>query len=329
MNKAALAFSGMTDSAWWPWLKRAAAAVFFILVAGLLASRARSIEWRQVLTSLQHYPLTAVWGAVGLTLASFTLYSCFDLLGRHYVGHSLSTPTVMTVTFISYAFNLNLGSVVGGFAFRYRLYSRLGLDNGVITRILSLSMLTNWTGYLLLGGLVFALYPPTLPVSWAIDASLLRLIGLALLTTSVGYLSVCAFSSQRTVQVRGHALELPTIRMAGLQLLMGVSNWLLMSGILFILLQQRVEFPMVVSVFLLAAIAGVITHIPAGLGVLEAVFVALLSHQMHRHDVLAALVAYRVIYYLVPLGIATVVYLAMEARVKQSSKMAREPKPSL
>jgi glycosyltransferase 2 family protein len=70
-------------------------------------------------------------------------------------------------------------------------------------------------------------------------------------------------------------------------------------------------------VLLLAAVAGVITHVPAGLGVLEAVFVALLSHKMPQPAILAALVAYRVVYYLAPLCIAAVVYLVMEARAKK------------
>ena len=90
-----------------------------------------------------------------------------------------------------------------------------------------------------------------------------------------------------------------------------------MSGIIFILFQHKIEFSAVVSVLLLAAIAGVITHIPAGLGVLEAVFVALLSHQMPTHEILASLVAYRLVYYIAPLLIAAVVYLVMESRAKE------------
>ena len=52
------------------------------------------------------------------------------------------------------------------------------------------------------------------------------------------------------------------------------------------------------------AIAGVITHVPAGLGVLEAVFIALLSHQLGRNELLAALILYRFLYYLAPLLLA-------------------------
>ena len=316
----------LSDKIWWPWLRRGATALFFIVVASLLVSQARTIEWAEVLASLQRYPLRTLAVAGALAVLSFTLYSCFDLLGRRYTGHALGTGSVMLVTFVSYAFNLNLGSLVGGIAFRYRLYSRLGLRNGMITRVMTLSMLTNWTGYLLLGGLVFSLLPPAgLPAHWKIDTAQLRYIGFALVALAGGYLALCAFVRQRTLQWRGHAIELPSPQMASLQLLMGAGNWLLMSGIVFFLLQQRVEFSAVVGVLLLAAIAGVITHIPAGLGVLEAVFVALLSHQLPRHELLAALVAYRVIYYLVPLALASALYFVMEARAKKLGQTAKQP----
>lgn len=307
----------LTGKAWWPWLKRGVTLLFFIVVGVLLVTQAQTIEWGQVFSALRQYPLASAWGAVLLAICSFTLYSCFDLLGRRYTGHTLSAPTVMLVTFISYAFNLNLGSLVGGVAFRYRLYSRLGLGTGTITRIMSVSMLANWMGYLLLAGLVFSLMPPSLPDTWKITTLHLRLIGAVLLALAAAYLALCAFKRKRTLQIRGHGIELPSIGLASLQLLMGACNWLVMSGIIFILLQQRIEFSAVVSVLLLAAVAGVITHIPAGLGVLEAVFVALLSHQMPRHELLAALVAYRLIYYLAPLGIAAIAYLVTELKARQ------------
>lgn len=307
----------LTASAGWPWLKRGFTTLFFVLVGYLMVSQARSVEWGRVLSSLKQYPVAALWGAAALSFSSFLLYSCFDLLGRHYTGHSLKARTVMTLTFVSYAFNLNLGSAVGGIAFRFRLYSRLGLPLGVITRVMSVSMLANWMGYVLLAGLLFSLQPPALPLHWKIDAVQLRLIGLLLMGAASAYLVACALSRQRTLRLRGHAFELPTFQLAGLQIMMGASNWLLMSGIVFVLLQQRIEFFTVASVLLLAAIAGVVTHIPGNLGVLEAVFVALLSHRMAQHELLAGVLAYRVIYYLVPLVIATLLYLVMEAKLKK------------
>jgi uncharacterized membrane protein YbhN (UPF0104 family) len=101
---------------------------------------------------------------------------------------------------------------------------------------------------------------------------------------------------------------------------MGAGNWLLMSGVLYILLQRRIEFPLVASTLLLAAVAGIITHIPANLGILEAVSVAMLSHKMPQHEVLAAIVAYRVVYYLGPLAVAAAVYFLMEAGIKKRAR---------
>jgi uncharacterized membrane protein YbhN (UPF0104 family) len=320
--------SGITGKPWWPWLKRGATLVFFGLVTWLLVEQGRAIEWREVFAALRAYPTALLLGAVGLAMASFTLYSCFDLLGRHYTGHTLRTPTVMLVTFISYVFNLNLGSLVGGVAFRYRLYSRLKLDTPTITRVLTLSMLTNWTGYLLLGGLVFAFATPDLPPNWKMGSSGLQILGFALLAGSAAYLLLCALSRRRNFSLRGHDLELPSGRLALLQVAMGAANWLIMSGLMFMLLQQKVAFPTVAGVLLVAAVAGVVAHVPAGLGVLEAVFVALLSHQIPAHQLLAALVAYRVIYYLVPLVIATVAYLVTEARAKSLAGGATRAKPA-
>ncbi|MES2509171.1 MAG: lysylphosphatidylglycerol synthase domain-containing protein [Pseudomonadota bacterium] len=308
---------------WWAWARRLGSAAFLLLVVGLLVSQARSIQWQDVLTALEDYPLTAAWGAVFLAVASFTLYSCFDLLGRRYTGHRLGVRAVMATTFVSYVFNLNLGSLVGGVAMRYRLYSRLGLSVGVITRVMTISMLTNWTGYVFLAGLVFSIEPPSLPDSWGVDPTMLRFAGLALLGLAMAYLLACVFVGRRRFLVRGHDIELPSGGVAGLQLLMGAANWLVMSGIVFVLLQHRVEFSMVVSVLLLAAVAGVVTHIPAGLGVLEAVFVAMLSYQMPQSDILAALVAYRVIYYIVPLSVAAIAYVLMEAKAKRDRSVAR------
>ena len=315
----------LTAQAWWPWFKLGITLVFFGLVGWLLVTQARAIAWAEVMAALRTYSPASLVIAVLLATGSFVVYSCYDLLSRRYTGHTLSTKAVMTVTFICYVFNLNLGSLVGGIAFRYRLYSRLGLRPGVITRIATFSMLTNWIGYLLLGGLVFVAMPPALPEQWPITTLHLRLIGALLVAIAAGYLALCALSRQRTLHLRGHDIDLPSIRLALMQVAVGAGNWLLMSGIIYVLLQQRIEFPTVVSVLLLAAVAGVIAHIPAGLGVLEAVFVALLAHRLPQPAILAALVGYRFIYYLGPLAIAGVVYLMTEARAKKIGRGSLPP----
>jgi glycosyltransferase 2 family protein len=120
------------------------------------------------------------------------------------------------------------------------------------------------------------------------------------------------------VSIRGHELILPPPKMAVVQVVMAVTNWMVMGAIIFTLLQGKVDYASVLSVLLVAAVAGVITHVPAGLGVLEAVFIALLAHRVPEGQLLAALLTYRAIYYIAPLLVAAAVYLMVEARARHN-----------
>jgi uncharacterized membrane protein YbhN (UPF0104 family) len=304
---------------WWPHAKRGLTLAFFALIAWLLVEQARDVEWTEVGKALRRLPHSALLVAAALAACSFAVYTTFDLIGRHYTRHSLSRPCVISVAFISYAFNLNLGSLVGGIAFRYRLYSKYGLSNDVITRVLGLSMLTNWLGYFVLGGTVLCFFTPKLPRQWQSEAVLLPWLGAAMLVLASAYLLTCIFSKQRNWKWRARTLVLPTARMALLQLALSTLNWMIMAGIVFTVLQARIDYPTVLVVLLMAAVAGVITHVPAGLGVLEAVFVAMLSSRLPATQLLAGLLVYRAVYYLLPLAVATALYARVEWRVHASS----------
>lgn len=314
--------SGLTAQPWWPWAKRILTIGFFALVAYYSIRYARNVDWREVWQTMLDTPRGVLLTAASLVVASFCLYCSFDLLGRHYTGHGLPKAKCWQVNFISYAFNLNMGSLVGSVAFRYRLYGRLGLDVPTITRVMSLSILTNWLGYLLLGGAVFAFAPLELPPEWKMSSDGLRWLGFGLLAVGLAYVAACFFSKRRSVEIRGHELLLPPPRMALLQVAMSVTNWMLMGAILFTLLQGKADYFAVLSVLLVAAVAGVITHVPAGLGVLEAVFIALLSHRVPEGQLLAALLTYRAIYYIGPLLLAAVLYLFVEARARRQDAAA-------
>ena len=315
--------AGITSRPWWPWVKRGVTLLFFVVVAYYTVRYARTVDWGEVWSSIVNTPRTVLLGAVALGAGSHCLYMCFDLLGRRYTGHQLPVGRVMRVNFISYAFNLNMGSLVGGVAFRYRMYTGYGLDYATITRVLTLSMLTNWLGYLVLAGAVFTFAPLELPPDWKLSSRGLQILGVALLAVAAVYFGMCATAKERSVHIRGHEVLLPPPRMALLQLVMSCSNWILISSIIYVLLQGKVDFPSVLSVLLVAAVAGVITHVPAGLGVLEAVFVALLSHRVPETQLLGALLTYRAIYYIGPLIIAAALYLLMELR--QRKMHAHEP----
>ena len=221
------------------------------------------------------------------------------------------------IAFTCYVFNLNLGSLVGGVALRYRLYTRLGLRADVITRILALSVLTNWLGYCCVAGCVFLFARLSVPAGWELGSEGLRWLGAALLLAAGSYVALCSLSTRREWSFRGHSLRLPSGAIASLQLVLSATNWMMIGGVVWVLLQHRVDYASVLGVLLIAAVAGVIAHVPAGLGVLEAVFIALLSHRIPQAELLAALLAYRALYYLMPLVLALGLFVKLEVGTKR------------
>ncbi len=313
----------LRDRAWWPWLTRGVLVVFGAFVLGLLVWQATRVDWPAVFAAMAATPAQVLLAAGAVALAGHLLYSTFDLLGRHYTGHHLAPQASMLVTFISYAFNLNFGAIVGSAAMRLRLYARLGLRTPVILRVMGLSMWTNWFGYLALAGVAFVVLPLPLPAGWHVSETALHAIGGVLLALALAYLVACGtVRAGRVWHWRGHEVWLPTPRLALLQLAVGVSNWLLIAAVIWVLLQGRVAFPVVAGVFLVGVVVGIVTRVPAGLGVQEAVFVALLSPQVPEADMLAAMLTYRALYYWAPLLLAGLAYAGVEARIP-----ARSPPP--
>jgi hypothetical protein len=302
----------------WRWLKRGVAVLCFVMVPVLLFMLVRNMDWQEVSHALRSYKLSTLLLGVAITLASYLVFASYDLLSKRYTGHQVPATRVLPLAFVCYAFNLNLSSWVGGIALRYRLYGKLGLKAATITQILSLGLVTNWLGYLLIGGVVFALGFPDLPAGMKIGATGLRLIGVAMVAVAVAYLLACAFARKRTWQVRSQEITLPTFRFALLQGATGALNWALMGSLIYLLLPAKASFFEVLAILLISSIAGVITHIPAGLGVLETIFITLLQGEYSKGALLAALIGYRALYFLLPLAISCVIYLVLEQRTRKS-----------
>lgn len=296
----------------WPRMRQALWIAFAVAVLALIGWRAREIDWSEVLTALRALPLSTIALGAAIAVAAHAAYISYDLLARRYTGHRLGLGETAAVAGVCFAFNLNLGALVGGVALRYRLYGRFGLNTSVITRILGFSVLTNWIGYSALAGAAFASGLVDLPNSAPISSATLRAFGALLLLVAAAYLVACRWSPRRRWNVRGHMIELPQARMAALQITASVTHWSLIASVLYVLLQGKVGFVTVLGALLLSSVAGVITHIPAGLGVLEAVFLSLLAGAHPINQLLAALLAYRAVFYLGPLLVAGLAYVALE-----------------
>ncbi|MDC0725865.1 YbhN family protein [Phytobacter diazotrophicus] len=302
----------------WRLVKKVLTWLFFIAVAVLLVLYAQKVNWDDVWKVIHDYNRIVLLGATALVVVSYLIYGCYDLLGRAYCGHKLAKRQVMLVSFICYAFNLTLSTWVGGIGMRYRLYSRLGLPSSTITRIFSLSITTNWLGYILLGGIIFTFGVVDIPAHWYISDTTLRIIGVVLLLFIAFYLWACGFAKRRHFTIRGQKLVIPSWRFALAQMAISSANWIAMGVIIWLLMGHQANFFFVLGVLLVSSIAGVIVHIPAGIGVLEAVFLALLAGEhMSQGVIIAALLAYRVLYYFIPLLLALIAYLLLESRAKK------------
>ena len=132
----------------------------------------------------------------------------------------------------------------------------------------------------------------------------------------MGYVIACHLTHGRVFHVRGHHFRFPTVRLALLQIAMATTNWTLM-GLTVACFLPQVGDATVIGALLLAAVAPAIAHIPAGLGVAEAVFIALLGHRVPPAQLIGALLAYRACYFLAPLLVASLAYAALELRQRR------------
>lgn len=306
----------------WQRGKRWLVPAFGLLVLGMLASRARHVDWAGAWHALQRQPLPVLLLAAGLATLSHVLYGSFDLISRGHVRHRVARWRTWAIAVASYAFNLNLGSLVGGVALRARLYARAGLDEATVAQVLGLGMATNWLGYGVLAGALFAAGEITLPRQVGLGNGALRALGGLMLLLALGYVVACARAHGREWCVRGRRLRLPAPGRAVAQLLFSAANWALMGAVMHLLLGDRVSYGMALAVLMAASVVGVVTPIPGGLGVLEAVYLALLAGRLGQGSVLGAVLAYRALYYLLPLAWGLALYGLLERYA------ARHPAPA-
>ena len=293
--------------------KRAAGLAWIALALGLVAHEARQLDWVEVGRAVRGYGWDALAVALAIALPGYLACASYDFIGRHCTRHGLPAARTAAISFVGYCFSLNLGALIGGLGFRYRLYAPSGLSPWTIGQVIALSILTNWSGYVLLAGLLLAFDPPDLPPAWDAPDALLRGAGLTLLTAAAAYLWLCLRKGGEQVRLRDSELVVPGLGIAGVQLALSLVSWSAVGGVITWLLPEDVSWFAVMPVLLTSAIAGVVSHVPAGLGVMEVVFSALLGHEVAAPRLVGALLAFRATYYLVPFLLAVGVYAYLEA----------------
>ncbi|HUQ35635.1 MAG TPA: bifunctional lysylphosphatidylglycerol flippase/synthetase MprF [Aestuariivirga sp.] len=261
-------------------------------------------------------PSYVIASMIGLTLISYLLLSLYDFLALEYAGEKLIYAKVLLTSFLSYVISNNVGhALISGGSMRYRLYSRWGISTGSIVKVIVFCAMTYLLGAatILMG--VGIAEPARLNSGQALpfgSVYIILCLAAGLLLTWWGFI----FLHDKPIALRGHTVSVPSPWLAARQTLLGLADIFVASLVLFLPLLHMVEMPYstFIIIYMLAQLAGLLSQIPGGLGVFEASFLFLASSQYPASGLLAALVAYRVAYYFLPLMFAAPVLAVFELR---------------
>ena len=288
----------------------------------LLYQELRHVRFHDVMARLRELPRARLALSLFLTALSYAALSGYDVLALRYVRWPMAYRRIFFVSFLSYVLSHNIGALFGGGAVRYRLLSTWGLSALDAAKVVVFCMLTFWVGFFTLCGLALTLDP--LPISGSLELPLssLRVPGLLLLVAVAVYLAASA--RQASFRVRGLSVALPSWRLASMQVVLSTLDWALAAGVLYVLLPQApgLSFLRFVGIFMLAALPAFATHVPAGLGIFETGMVLLLRPYLAADVTLGAVLAYRAIYYLLPL-VCSAVLLTVRVALKRREALAR------
>jgi phosphatidylglycerol lysyltransferase len=104
----------------------------------------------------------------------------------------------------------------------------------------------------------------------------------------------------------------------------GCIDWVFASAVAYVLLPPAASIHVLafVAVFLLAQVAGLVSHIPGGVGVFEGVVLILLKGQAPAAALVGSLLVYRVVYYVLPFLVAVLTLAAYELRARRAAVAA-------
>jgi uncharacterized membrane protein YbhN (UPF0104 family) len=226
-------------------------------------------------------------------------------------------------SFIGHVSSFNLGSIAGGSSMRYRIYSAFDFSMIEVLQLVAILGLTFWLGVLALAGVVFLAAPFPIPDGvldllpdyarqWLASQGL-RLLGIVLLAHVAVYLGICAVR-RKPLRVWRWEVPLPPPSLSLGQIGVACADLMVAAAVFYVLLPSRlaasVTYPELLGMFLLALVVQVALHVPAGIGVFDAVMVGFFLEQ--KEAMTAALLVFRGVYYLLPLAVAGIVWLGLE-----------------
>jgi phosphatidylglycerol lysyltransferase len=241
--------------------------------------------------------------AIGFTAISYAVLTFYDVLALQLIQRPLPWRTAAFASFVSYAVSNNLGlALLTGGTTRYRIYSAAGLSAADIARVVATATVTFWSGTTVLVGVALVIHPSALHVSsFTVPLAAQRGVGGIILLATLAMLAWLGRSG-RSLRINSWTMPLPGWPLALAQIGVAVFDLAAASAALWVLLPDpaMVPWPALFLGYALAVVLAAASHVPGGIGVFEAVILMAVP-AIDQSGMLAALLAYRAIYYLLPL----------------------------
>src|SRR6202795_1411408 len=299
---------GFKEKIGWKRLGIAASLLIIIFAVTSLVHTLKGVDTGVILVALTEIAPTRIALAARCVVGAFctlTFYDFFALrtIGKKHVPYRIAA----LASFTSYSIGHNIGATVfTGGAIRFRIYSDYGLSAVDVAKICFLSGLTFWLGNAFVLGIGMALHPWAASAMDQLPPAINRLIALGGLAAIVAYLVWLILGDERRqLGQNGWKVTLPSAPLTLLQILIGVVDLGFCALAMYLLMpaQPGIDFVSLAVVFILATLLGFASHAPGSLGVFDAAMLVALP-ELGREQLLATLVVFRILYFLIPFGIA-------------------------
>lgn len=304
---------------------------FFILAAGMLWWQLRDYSLLDIAHAILDIPFINLVAACIACLLGYLALSLYDYLALNYVGGHVSWWKWMLAGMLGFAISNNAGNaMVSGGAIRYRLYTRWRIRGGDILKMLTLSGITYFLGAAAIVVIGYFLIPRAdLSESAGLTMGLGWLFGICVTLLLVYFASTFIFNKKH-IQIGQIKFQIPTPKTAFFQLILGISDSILASLVLYFCLTPFVQIPFgtFIGLFVIAQATGIFSQVPGGIGVFESIFLAALPDTIDKANIFGALLAYRIIYYVLPLiGVGSLFFIYerwLRARMKRWAAEAKQ-----
>lgn len=285
------------------------------------------ISFHQVMAHLDSLPFSKKLTAILLTTISYAALTNYDRLSLKYIKRPINTWKMCTTSFTAFAVGHNVGmAAISAGSIRLRSYTAQGLSALETGKIVAFCGLTFFMGGATLLGVALALEPASELTLLEIPGWVLRWSAVLLISVPLAYV-VGTLIFKQPFSIGGRKFELPNFSTAVQQILFASTDLIAAGATLYVLLPAdvNISYPALLGAYLIAMFLGVVSSVPGGIGVFEGLILLLLP-TIPKAELLSAIVAYRVSYYLIPLSLAVLILAVQEFsayRQKASDALAR------